>query len=173
MQGPASWLLMISRFCDFVSFTHLLHYFLCCSWGSLGSSMRSERRVRIPRKYAGISVLYGCGFPILRFYNLLKPPLLLWGVLLGVSWGFGRAEFPSWKLPHLRRPLLGALGGLLGFRKDPKKPAGPPWHAFGPPGAFFPEVIRLTRLSHSTHSLHSFTRLADSTHSLDALDSLD
>ena len=32
MHESTSWLLMISRFCDFVMFMHLLYYF----WGALG-----------------------------------------------------------------------------------------------------------------------------------------
>ena len=99
-------------------------------WGALGGLLgrrcvrngASESLVNMQGSASCIDMIFRiCDFIILsnRLYYFL-------GVLLGVSWLFGRAEFPSWKLPPLRRPLLGALGGLLGFRKDPKCPEEPP-----------------------------------------------
>ena len=48
----------------------------------------SERRVSIPRKYAGIRVLAHHDFQFRRFCDFRPSPLLLFWCVLGVSWAF-------------------------------------------------------------------------------------
>ena len=84
-------------------------------WGALGGLLgrrcvrngASESLVNMQGSASCIDMI----FRISDFIILSNRLYYFWGVFLGVSWLFGRAEFPSWKLPP---PFVGRSWVPLG-----------------------------------------------------------
>ena len=82
----------------------------------------SESLVNMQGSVSCIDMIFRiCDFIIFsnRLYYFL-------GVLLGVSWLFGRAEFPSWKLPPPSSAAIGCPWGPLGLPEGPQEACGTP-----------------------------------------------